>query len=170
MIRKLYNSQDRRRANLVYENAKYIPGRPIRESKRSTIQMGIVGVLGVGLTVVLVITDSGWELGSAFIGFCGLLGVGIFISYLNISITFETHGLTYKNFRRKKHDIPYTSITQYGLEKKFFGPVLIVYTDNKKFEFDPDWIGFDYLREQIKENVGTEKEQNKTYFKPHWLQ
>jgi len=91
--------------------------------------------------------------------------IGVFLDHLNFLITFERHGITYRNFVRKKRDIPYRDITRFGLE--YWGaspygrcPYMVVYVREKKYRIYSKTVGFEYLREQLRENVGRDKEKN----------
>jgi len=150
-------------------NKKYVPGNPLQKPKSWTISFGVASLFPTSFIVGALVSvefaegsgmNRAWSyeiLGAIFL-MC-ILG----IPYgLNTLITFESQGLTYRNFWRKTYDIPYASITQYGLERRLGETALAIYTAEKKYLI-PELIGFWYLREQLRENVGEEKEKSTTF-------
>ena len=156
---------------LENENAEYKPGDPIRSMKGLTILFGICGIFLTCLMIAAGIADliesSGGPLWARVaIGFFCLLILGTFIRQLNILIVFKNDGLTSRDSWRQTCDIPYGSIQRYGLESSFGSTFLAVYTEKKKYRFSAMLVGLDYLRQQIRENVGRDKEKNLAFFDP----
>ena len=156
---------------LKRENAKYEPGNPIRNTKAGKISFGLFGIIFGGVSIgelvnPSIIQSADPPLPAVFFGVFAWMNISVFIYDLNLSITFKSHGLIYRNCVRRTHEIPYSDITRYGLERFRGEPVFVIYMADKKYRFRSDLVGFAYLREQVRENVGEDKAKNLTYIEP----
>jgi len=153
---------------LQRENAKYVPGRPVRNAKKETAWF-VVGSILMGLIVAVEIVERDAVLSAPFwrglvaMGVLLLIAILLLVYNLNYSISFESSGLKYRNIWRRTRDMPYKNITRYGIEKSWGVTSLVVYVEEKKYRFSPSLVGFKYLHEQIRENVGRDKEKNLTF-------
>jgi len=149
------------------ENAKYVPGSPVRYTKKSILLFGFGGAMVTAFIVGSLVSpemaeNSGWNDLWIRVGISALclIFVGTFIEHLNFTIIFEKHGMIYRNWVRVKSNIPYSNITRYGLESYWGSAFMVVYVERKKYRFYSGLVGAAYLREQLRENVGRDKERN----------
>ena len=155
---------------LESENALYVPGRPVREMKIFTKVLGVGSLVIGGLVIAGLVSpefaeSSGWNnhlLVRVGLSALALVGIWGFIHSLNLKVSFEKDGLTHRGFFRISREIPYSSIKQYGLEPFLGGTGLTIYTEKKKYRIACTLVGFEYLHEQIRKNVGRDKQKDKT--------
>ena len=79
---------------------------------------------------------------------------------LSKMVIIEESGLYYRDSLRRKHIIPYTSITSYTIHTGYAEGISIQ-TSDKKHYFGVDMVGYTYLRDEIKLRVGEDKEEKK---------
>ncbi|MCL2842066.1 MAG: hypothetical protein FWE28_01185 [Oscillospiraceae bacterium] len=149
---------------LDWENRKYVAGRPLRTKKIWKIIAGVGCVILVGITVALILSPSSRErdISMVMFGLSSIATICISIHMWSILITFEQHGIVYRTFWRGAREIPYKDIERYWLAQPFPATPsdkrIVVYVGKKKYKFESAIVGFEYLYEQLKENVGQGKD------------